>query len=59
MIYDPSRAAQELRHRILETMTTEELEEYARLHRLPATEYKKPEPQIAGDFGSFVEFRSP
>ncbi len=29
MIYDPARAAHELRHRILESMTARELEEYA------------------------------
>lgn len=28
MIYDPSRRAQDLRHRILESMTDEEREEY-------------------------------
>jgi len=30
MIYNPRRAALELRQRILESMTAEELEEYAR-----------------------------
>lgn len=30
MIYDPRRAAQELRERIIESMTPEELEAYAR-----------------------------
>lgn len=39
-------------------MTAEELEEYAQLHPLPAAEYEKPEPQIADDFGSFVELPS-
>ncbi len=29
MIYDPSRRAQELRQRILESMTAEEIEVYA------------------------------
>lgn len=30
MIYDPARRAQELRHRIIERMTAEEVEEYNR-----------------------------
>ncbi len=30
MIYDPARRAQELRHRILESMTAEEIEAYDR-----------------------------
>lgn len=39
MIYDPSRSAQELRRRILESMTAEEIEECAKTH--PPVENRK------------------
>lgn len=35
MIYDPARRAQELRHRILESMTAEEIEAYDRQAKRP------------------------
>jgi hypothetical protein len=36
VIYDPTRRAQQLRHRILESMTAEEIEAYAQSHAEPA-----------------------
>lgn len=35
MIYDPSRRAQELRRRIIESMSAEEIEEYNRQTKQP------------------------
>lgn len=35
MIYDPTRRAQQLRHRILESMTAEEIEAYDRQAKRP------------------------
>jgi hypothetical protein len=54
MIYDPARRALDLRQRVLERMTAEELEEYARRHPpsepdQPITEETSSEPSKDSD----------
>lgn len=47
MIYDPRRRAQELRERIIESMTPQEVVEYAKTLESLKTEEEPPQPTIS------------